>query len=62
MTEAEERVIEAAHAFDAFIQLVDSGMTVFPLDPEHPDSEQNVYSRVADNLHAAIEALDSERA
>ena len=51
-------LVEAARAFDAFIQLVDSGMTVFPFDPAHPDSEQNTYERVLEGLSAALAALE----
>lgn len=44
----------AAQAFSDFIAMVDSGMTVFPLDSNHPDSEQNTYERVLTNLRAAL--------
>lgn len=57
-----ETVIEAARQFDTFIQMVDSGMTVFPLDPEHEDSEQNVYIRVREQLGAAVAAINAVRA
>lgn len=52
-----EGLREAATAFDSFIQMVDSGMSVFPFDPEHPDSEAKTYDRVQHNLRAALQAL-----
>lgn len=51
-------LVDAARAFDAFIEVVDSGMTVFPFDPADPNSEQNTYDRVQKGLRAALAALE----
>lgn len=51
-------LVEAVRGFDAFIQMVDSGMTVFPLDPEHEDSELRAYERVLANLRTALKHFE----
>ena len=47
-------LVDAARAMSNFQLLVDSGQTVFPLDPNHPGSMGNTYVRVIDSLRAAL--------
>lgn len=47
-------LVQAAVAFDAFIEMVESGQSVFAMDPEDENSEPKVYERVREGLAAAV--------
>lgn len=40
--------------------LIDSGQTVFPFDPQHPDSAGNTYDRIIDAIRAALDGAPYE--
>ena len=56
--DAVKALIEAGRSLRDFYVLLDSGMTVFPFDEQHPDSASNTCNRILDTLFAALRDVE----